>query len=115
MGSLFIDCYRGLEAAIINRQTEFVERLMQSCFRSCWLLLAVSAAAAAGVAVLTLNRPDARNAIGVELLKQLRDVLEAIQLDTSARALLVCSSVPGVFCAGADLKVLATFLMLTFL
>jgi methylglutaconyl-CoA hydratase len=113
MGSLFIDCYRGLEAAIINRQTEFVERLMQSCFRSCWLLLAVSAAA--GVAVLTLNRPDARNAIGVELLKQLRDVLEAIQLDTSARALLVCSSVPGVFCAGADLKVLATFLMLTFL
>ncbi|CAK9199567.1 unnamed protein product [Sphagnum troendelagicum] len=57
-----------------------------------------------GVAVLTLNRPDARNAIGVELLKQLRDVLEAIQLDTSARALLVCSSVPGVFCAGADLK-----------
>ncbi len=29
MGSLFIDCYRGLEAAIINRQTEFVERLMQ--------------------------------------------------------------------------------------
>jgi hypothetical protein len=29
MGSLFIDCYRGLEAAIINRQTEFVERFMQ--------------------------------------------------------------------------------------
>jgi methylglutaconyl-CoA hydratase len=76
------------------------------------LLLAVSAAAAAGVAVLTLNRPDARNAIGVELLKQLRGVLEALQLDTSARALLVCSSVPGVFCAGADLKVLAPFLML---
>jgi len=77
--------------------------------------VSAAAAAAAGVAVLTLNRPGARNAIGVELLKQLRDVLEALQLDTSARALLVCSSVPGVFCAGADLKVLATFLMLTFL
>lgn len=61
-----------------------------------------------GIAVVTLNRPEARNAIGVEMLKKLRAVLEALHFHSSARALLLCSTVPGVFCAGADLKVTAS-------
>jgi methylglutaconyl-CoA hydratase len=57
-----------------------------------------------GIAVLTLNRPEAKNAIGVEMLSKLRASLENLQFHTSARILIICSTVPGVFCAGADLK-----------
>jgi 1,4-dihydroxy-2-naphthoyl-CoA synthase len=58
-----------------------------------------------GIAVLTLNRPEARNAIGVEMLSKLRASLENLQFHSSARILIIYSTVPGVFCAGADLKV----------
>jgi enoyl-CoA hydratase/carnithine racemase len=64
-----------------------------------------------GVAVLTLNRPHVKNAIGQELLSRLRASIESLQFDDSARVLLVRSAVPGVFCAGADLKVLIHFLL----
>lgn len=57
-----------------------------------------------GIAVLTLNRPEARNAIGVEMLSKLRASLENLQFHSSARILIIYSTVPGVFCAGADLK-----------
>ena len=58
-----------------------------------------------GIAVLTLNRPEAKNAIGVEMLSKLRASLENLQFHSSARILIICSTVPDVFCAGADLKV----------
>jgi methylglutaconyl-CoA hydratase len=54
---------------------------------------------------LTLNRPHARNAIGRNFLAKLRSSIETLQFQNSARVLLICSTVPGVFCAGADLKV----------
>lgn len=58
-----------------------------------------------GIAVLTLNRPEARNAIGNEMLSKLRASLEYLLFHSTARILIICSTVPGVFCAGADLKV----------
>lgn len=57
-----------------------------------------------GIAVLTLNRPEARNAIGNEMLSKLRANLENLLFHSTARILIICSTVPGVFCAGADLK-----------
>ena len=59
-----------------------------------------------GVFTLTLCRPSARNAVGKKLLSELRGCLEALagESPTSARALVVRSAVPGVFCAGADLR-----------
>ena len=59
-----------------------------------------------GVFTLTLCRPSARNAIGKKLLSELRGCLEALAGESaaSARALVVRSAVPGVFCAGADLR-----------
>ncbi|XP_064484028.1 methylglutaconyl-CoA hydratase, mitochondrial-like [Ornithodoros turicata] len=61
-----------------------------------------------GVAVLALNRPAARNAISRSLLEATEDVVQTLQRDTSLRVLLLRSLVPGVFCAGADLKERAT-------
>lgn len=59
------------------------------------------------VRLLKLNRPAAKNAISIQLLSELRQEIEQIKsegdkLDT--RVLVIGSSVPGVFCAGADLK-----------
>jgi len=56
-----------------------------------------------GTAVLALNRPGARNALGQQLLSEFEDALRLLRSDPP-RALIVSSSVPGVFCAGADLK-----------
>lgn len=59
-----------------------------------------------GVFTLTLCRPSARNAVGRKLLSELRGALETLASEsaTSARALVLRSAVPGVFCAGADLR-----------
>jgi methylglutaconyl-CoA hydratase len=62
-----------------------------------------------GVAVITLNRPEARNAIGAEMLKQLHGIVLGMRYSEHARVIIVCSTVPGVFCAGADLKVSLNF------
>ncbi|CAM0944989.1 unnamed protein product [Alopecurus aequalis] len=57
-----------------------------------------------GIVELRLERPEARNAIGKEMLKGLRSAMEKVEADPTANVLLVASSVAKVFCAGADLK-----------
>eukprot|EP01104_Vermistella_antarctica_P009750 TRINITY_DN2532_c0_g1_i1.p1 TRINITY_DN2532_c0_g1~~TRINITY_DN2532_c0_g1_i1.p1 ORF type:complete len:321 (-),score=39.01 TRINITY_DN2532_c0_g1_i1:46-951(-) len=57
-----------------------------------------------GIVVLTMNRPKARNALGRQLLDELKSALSEIQFDPSVRVTILRSSVPRVFCAGADLK-----------
>ncbi|EIM88091.1 enoyl-CoA hydratase [Stereum hirsutum FP-91666 SS1] len=56
-----------------------------------------------GVAALLLNRPASKNAISTRLLKELTQCLEEVHYDNSIRVLILASSVPGSFCAGADL------------
>ena len=69
------------------------------------------AVVAPGIVELRLERPEARNAIGKEMLKGLRSAMEKVEADPTANVLLVASSVPKVFCAGADLKVPARPIM----
>ncbi|XP_010235783.1 enoyl-CoA hydratase domain-containing protein 2, mitochondrial isoform X1 [Brachypodium distachyon] len=57
-----------------------------------------------GIVELRLERPEARNAIGKEMLKGLRSAMDKVEADPTANVLLLASSVPKVFCAGADLK-----------
>ena len=57
-----------------------------------------------GLVLLGLDRPAAKNALGRQLLGELREALAALQADRAARVVVVHSLVPGVFCAGADLK-----------
>src|SRR5947209_381707 len=56
----------------------------------------------AGVVRLTLNRPEKRNALSRELLRQLEEALDAIALDRAARVVVLGSRGP-VFCSGHDL------------
>lgn len=58
-----------------------------------------------GIVEVKLDRAEAKNAIGKEMLRGLQSVVELIDRDSSARVILISSAVPRVFCAGADLKV----------
>ena len=60
---------------------------------------------ATGIVELRLERPEVKNAINWDVMRWLRSAIEKIQADTTAKVVLVASSVPGAFCAGADLKV----------
>ncbi|KAF9624271.1 hypothetical protein IFM89_009179 [Coptis chinensis] len=57
-----------------------------------------------GIVEVKLDRPGAKNAIGKDMLGCLQRYLEIVNQDSSANVLLISSSLPRVFCAGADLK-----------
>ncbi len=57
-----------------------------------------------GVATVTLNRPEARNALNRTLIRELSDALDALDGDADARAIVLRGAGERAFCAGADLK-----------
>jgi len=57
-----------------------------------------------GVATVTLNRPEARNALNRTLIQELGDALDALDGDAAARAIVLRGAGDRAFCAGADLK-----------
>lgn len=59
-----------------------------------------------GVAVLTMNRPERRNALSGDMLKALAEVLEACETDPEVGA-VVLTGAGGAFCAGGDVKGMA--------
>src|SRR4051795_5213346 len=56
-----------------------------------------------GVATVTLNRPDQRNALNGELLGALVEAIKSARDDDSVRAVVLTGAGDKVFCAGADL------------
>jgi enoyl-CoA hydratase/carnithine racemase len=58
---------------------------------------------AGGVATLTLNRPETRNALSAELIGALAAALERARQDPQARCVVLASAHERVFSAGADL------------
>lgn len=58
----------------------------------------------AGIVLLGLDRPEAKNALGRRLMDEFRQALAALRFDPTVRVVVLHSLVPGVFCAGADLK-----------
>ena len=58
----------------------------------------------AGIVLLGLDRPASRNALGRQLLAEFGEALSALRFDPELRVVILHSLVPGVFCAGADLK-----------
>jgi enoyl-CoA hydratase len=58
-------------------------------------------------AVLTINRPDARNAVNAEVATGIEEGIDRIESDDDLWVGIL-TGVPPVFCAGADLKALQT-------
>lgn len=61
---------------------------------------------AEGVALLRLNRPERRNALGIELRRQLADAITAFTADESIKCIVVTGDEKA-FAAGADLSEIA--------
>lgn len=60
-----------------------------------------------GVARLTLNRPEARNALSQEMIDELRTACKQLVADDRVRV-VVLTGAGEIFCAGGDLKGMAT-------
>ncbi|WP_338700192.1 enoyl-CoA hydratase-related protein [Streptomyces sp. Q6] len=57
-----------------------------------------------GLATITLNRPEAMNAMNNEAKVALRDAVQAAAADEAVRAVLLTASGERAFCVGQDLK-----------
>lgn len=57
------------------------------------------------VAVVTLNRPEVRNALNTAMMTDLRDLFQQMYVDSAGlRAIVVTGAGDKAFCAGGDLK-----------
>ncbi len=56
-----------------------------------------------GVATITIDRPEARNALTWSMRDRLSDLFDEVSLDVGVRAVLLTGA-GGAFCAGADLR-----------
>ena len=65
--------------------------------------MAIELARVEEFALITLNRPDALNALSFALIRDLRTALDEVA-QGDARALLITGAGPKAFCAGADIK-----------
>jgi len=62
----------------------------------------------AGVALLTLDRPEVLNALDFDLLDELAAGLEALDGDAACRVVVMTGAGDRAFAAGADISELAT-------
>jgi methylglutaconyl-CoA hydratase len=66
------------------------------------LPLVLSESAGSGISLLTLNRPEKRNALTLALLEALLSAITAVENNATQRVLILTGAGP-VFCAGLDL------------
>jgi 2-(1,2-epoxy-1,2-dihydrophenyl)acetyl-CoA isomerase len=59
-----------------------------------------------GIALITLNRPEARNALTQDMLAGLAQALDHAERDAGVRVLVITGA-GGAFCAGGDVKAMA--------
>lgn len=57
-----------------------------------------------GIVVLTLNRPERRNALGRAVVDRMREAVAALAVNRNARVVILAGAGGKAFCAGADLK-----------
>lgn len=56
------------------------------------------------IALVTLNRPEARNAVNGAVARAMEAIVDRIEVDAEIRAVVLTGAGPHAFCAGADLK-----------
>jgi enoyl-CoA hydratase/carnithine racemase len=64
--------------------------------------------AAGGVATVTINRPERRNALSWTVITELRAAVAAVKADPDVRVLVLTGAGDKAFCAGADLTGMAS-------
>src|SRR5947208_16985119 len=61
-----------------------------------------------GVATVTINRPDRRNALSWTVMTELREAMAAAKADSDVRVVVLTGAGERAFCAGADLTGMAS-------
>lgn len=61
-----------------------------------------------GIALVTINRPEAMNALNAQVLEDLDSALDQIEKDSSARVVIITGAGEKAFVAGADIKEIDT-------
>ncbi len=69
--------------------------------------IAVEVAVVDGVATVTLNRPERRNALTWAMIRQLREIVSDFRYDDTVRVVVLTGAGDKAFCAGADLTGMA--------
>ncbi len=59
------------------------------------------------IALVTINRPDARNAVNPDVATQMDAIVTALEADPDIRVVILQGAGEAAFCAGADLKAVA--------
>lgn len=57
-----------------------------------------------GIFLLTMHRPDATNAIGWQMVKEMRECMQNLASENTIRCVVLRSALEGVFSAGIDLN-----------
>ena len=60
-----------------------------------------------GIGIITINRPDVRNALNQVVFNEMKDVLDSVRQDEEIRVVIVTGS-GNTFVAGADVGEMAT-------
>nr|CAB3224766.1 methylglutaconyl-CoA hydratase, mitochondrial-like [Phallusia mammillata] len=90
--------------AFLNKKSGCIKCLSTTGLHSNELVVNRLSGEHEGVVVLGLNRPEAKNSFSKNLSSLLTDTVDSLKYDQRARVLIMRSMVPGIFCAGADLK-----------
>lgn len=56
------------------------------------------------IVTVTLNRPDKMNALNKEILEEFKKLIDVLETDRTARAIVLTATGEKAFCVGADLK-----------
>ena len=56
------------------------------------------------VGIITMNRPEVRNAMNTQMMTDLRDLFTGFYVDPDVAACLVLTGAQGAFCSGGDLR-----------
>ncbi|MBZ0290963.1 MAG: enoyl-CoA hydratase/isomerase family protein [Anaerolineae bacterium] len=62
-----------------------------------------------GVVVLTFNRPEAHNALNLEMMQQFAEAIQQLRLNPDVRVLVLTGAGSLAFCAGGDLEELSRY------
>ncbi|CAH8842481.1 unnamed protein product [Trichobilharzia szidati] len=100
---LFHRCLRILPKLVHCNYSLAVERSAIDKLRSSNKDVIVDFTAKDGVAFLAMNYQAKKNALSKSFVSSLSEAVKELEMDSKSKVAIVCSLVPGVFCAGADL------------
>ncbi|HEX7949909.1 MAG TPA: enoyl-CoA hydratase-related protein [Candidatus Limnocylindrales bacterium] len=93
--------------SLVEASPEHARDLVRVAFPAIAPASAAPATTLAGVALVTIDRPEALNALSFDLLDALAEALEALEADRDARAVVITGSGSRAFAAGADIRELS--------